>query len=138
MSDDKIAEIRARHSRDDRWRNLPSMICPQAHDDRALLLAEIERLNKDLATQQGCCDGAAAQDAHVRQEREEHRAEVDRLRAEIKRLRAALRWYADPRNHFPVERRSPGAPDPAVIFVEEPPIMLDGGERARRALEGKP
>lgn len=64
--------------------------------------------------------------------------ELKWLRAEIERLRAALRWYADPRNHFPVERRSPGDPDPAVIFVEEPPIMLDGGERARRALEGKP
>ena len=57
---------------------------------------------------------------------------------EIERLRAALRWYADPRNHFPVERRSPGDPDPAVIFVEEPPIMSDGGKRARKALEGKP
>ena len=64
--------------------------------------------------------------------------EIEDLRAEIERLHKALRWYADPRNHFPVERRSPGAPDPAVIFVEEPPIMLDGGERARRALEGKP
>ena len=64
--------------------------------------------------------------------------EIADLRAEIERLREALRWYADPRNHFPVERRSPGDPDPAVIFVEEPPIMLDGGERARRALEGKP
>ena len=30
-----------------------------------------ERLRADLATQQGCCDGAAAQDAHVRREREE-------------------------------------------------------------------
>lgn len=64
--------------------------------------------------------------------------EIERLRAEIERLRAALRWYADPRNHFPVERRSPGDPDPAVIFVEEPPIMSDGGKRARKALEGKP
>lgn len=64
--------------------------------------------------------------------------EIRRQRVENERLRAALRWYADPRNHFPVERRSPGAPDPAVIFVEEPPIMLDGGERARRALEDKP
>jgi hypothetical protein len=41
---------------------------------------EIERLRADLAIQHGCCDGAAAQDAHVRQEREEHRAEVERLR----------------------------------------------------------
>ena len=58
--------------------------------------------------------------------------------AEIERLREALRWYADPRNHFPVDRRNPGDPDPAVIFVEEPPIMIDGGTRAREALEGKP
>ena len=64
--------------------------------------------------------------------------EIEKQRAEIERLRAALRWYADPRNHFPVERRSPGDPDPAVIFVEEPPIMSDGGRRARNALEGKP
>lgn len=64
-------------------------------------------------------------------------AEVDRRGAEIERLRAALRWYADPRNHFPVERRSPGDPDPAVVFVEEPPIMDDCGRRARAALEGE-
>lgn len=48
MSDDNIEIIRARHLRDDRWRNLPSMICPQAHDDRALLLAEVERLRAAL------------------------------------------------------------------------------------------
>lgn len=47
------------------------------------LADEIERLRADLATQQGCCDGAAAQDAHVRQEREEHKAEVERLRAKV-------------------------------------------------------
>jgi hypothetical protein len=85
----------------------------------------------EIITLLGCCDGAAAQDSHVRREREEHRVEVERLRE-------ALIWYADTRNHFPVERRSPGDPDPAVIFVEEPPIMSDGGRRARVALEGKP
>lgn len=93
---DKIAKIRERHLHDERWRNGPSMISPQSHDDRALLLAEVER------------------------------------------QRAALRWYADPRNHFPVEHRRPGDPDPAVIFLEEPPIMDDCGKRARNALEGKP
>lgn len=51
-----------------------------------LMRAEIERLNKDLLAQNACCDGAAAQDAHVRREREEHRAEVDRLREDIERL----------------------------------------------------
>lgn len=60
-----------------------------------------------------------------------------RHRAEVERLRAALRWYADPRNHFPVERRSPGDPDPAVVFIERPPIMDDCGRRARKALEGE-
>ena len=120
---DKIEEIRARHALSASWSN--------GYSDRATLLAEIERLRADLATKQGCCDGAAAQDAHVRQEREEHKAEVEKLRA-------ALIWYADPRNHFHVERRNPGDPDPAVVFIEEPPIMNDGGHRARNALKGKP
>jgi hypothetical protein len=60
--------------------------------------------------------------------------EAYKLRAEIEKLRAALRWYADPRNHFPVEHRRPGDPDPAVVFMEEPPIMSDCGRRARKAL----
>ena len=46
---DKIAEIKERHLHDDRWRNGPSMISAQAHDDRATLLAEVERLRADLA-----------------------------------------------------------------------------------------
>jgi hypothetical protein len=46
MSDDtpKLAEIRERHKKDARWHCGPSMICPQAHDDRAFLLNEITRL----------------------------------------------------------------------------------------------
>lgn len=43
MSEDKIAEIRARHSRDDRWRNT----LPQMHEDRATLLAEMDRQRAD-------------------------------------------------------------------------------------------
>lgn len=97
---DKIAEIRARHARHElvgssgsvidttgfSW-TIPGLV---AHADRATLLAEVDRLRADLATQHGCCDGAASQDAHVRQEREEHRAEVERLRAEIERMRAEV------------------------------------------------
>ena len=97
---------------------------------QARMQEEINDLREALAIQQGCCDGAAAQDAHIRREREEHRAEVERLRA-------SLSWYADQRNHFPVERRNPGDPDPAVIILDEPPILLDGGTLARIALEGK-
>lgn len=44
MSDDKIAEIRARHLREDRWSYSPS---PQMHADRATLLAEVDRLRAD-------------------------------------------------------------------------------------------
>lgn len=66
------------------------------------------------------------------------RAKIERQRAKIERLCEALRWYADQRNYFPVERRSPGDPDPAVVFVDEPAIMTDWGRRARNALEGKP
>jgi hypothetical protein len=60
------------------------------------------------------------------------------LLAEAERLRETLRWYADQRNHFPVEHRRRGDPDPAVVFVDEPAIMTDCGRRAREALEGNP
>lgn len=56
---DKIAEIRKRHLREDRWSYSPS---PQMHDDRATLLAEVDR----------------------------QRAEIERLRAEIDGLEAEL------------------------------------------------
>lgn len=82
---DWIAEIRSRHVNDERWRNSPSMICPQQHNDRAALLVEIERLrafNVNAARETLEAVGKAADDA-----REEMRAEVDRLRAENERLR---------------------------------------------------
>ena len=56
--------------------------------------AEIERLRADLATQQGCCDGAAAQDAHIRREREEHRAQIERLREALLDIESGD--YSDP------------------------------------------
>ena len=99
---DKIAEIRARHSRDDRWRNLPSMICPQAHDDRALLLAEIEKqradnerlFNEDTKTRHAlggwvwvCPDGG---DEPTHERVAAVVAEVERLRWEIDGLEAEL------------------------------------------------
>jgi chromosome segregation ATPase len=83
--EDKIAEIRRRHEEGGIGK-LPMAALAEAHDDRATLLAEIERLRADLATQQGCCDGAAAQDAHIRREREEHRAKIERLRSDNERL----------------------------------------------------
>lgn len=92
MTNDKIAEIRARH---DAVNNVLRG-ASQMHDDRGYLLAEVER------------------------------------------LREALRWYADLSNHLPVERRNPGDPDPAVVVLDEPPILRDNGTLARAALEAKP
>lgn len=48
MTDDKIAEIRARHERDNRYGD---GLYPGAHKDRAALLAEVERLQQKLAIQ---------------------------------------------------------------------------------------
>jgi hypothetical protein len=48
MSDIYLTEIRERHRKDARWHCGPSMICPQAHDDRAFLLNEITRLRAGL------------------------------------------------------------------------------------------
>lgn len=42
-----LTEIRARHEKDQRWHCGPSMICPQSHEDRAFLLAEIARLRAE-------------------------------------------------------------------------------------------
>jgi len=74
-------------------------VCPDGgdeptHERVAAVVAEVDRLRADLATQQGCCDGAAAQDAHIRQEREEHRAEVEKLRAENERMHASFKNLA--------------------------------------------
>lgn len=60
------------------------------NDEMKKLRAENERLRADLAIQQGCCDGAAAQDAHVRQEREEHRTEIERLHDHIDLLKEKI------------------------------------------------
>lgn len=86
--------------------------------------AEIEKLRADLALERSRI---------VLQ-----RGEIEKMRAKNEKMRAALLWYADSSNHFPVEHRRPGDADPAVIFVEEPPIMIDNGRRARKALEVKP
>ena len=108
MSDDKIAEIRARHLRDDRWCYSPS---PQMHDDRATLLAEIER----------------------------QRAEIERLRAKIKwlieddeRLHYVLYRIANPPPFAdcPVER--------AQNATRGEHLRREAFDGIRRALEGKP
>ena len=92
----------------------------RAVDNEPFMLGGEHDLLKDalreITTLLGCCDGAAAQDAHIRREREEHRAEVEKLREENERLREMMLDIA-------VELRG-----------EEPRIVF----RIRKALEGKP
>ena len=52
---------------------------------------------------------------------------MDEVRAENERLRAALAWYADPENYLT------GFDKPGQIVWN---VMYEGGERARKALEG--
>lgn len=55
---------------------------------------------------------------------------ISRQNEKIQRLRDGLCWYADPRNHSPLEIRRSGDP-----VENNSPVMLDCGERARKALE---
>lgn len=104
----------------------------RAVDNEPFMLGGEHDLLKDalmeITTLLGCCDGAAAQDAHVRREREEHRAEVDRQRAEIERLRAALEG---------IDALNPDALD-ALVASDLRVIVAQMGDLARGALEGKP
>lgn len=63
----EIDEIRAQHELTDRWVGTPYLLYPKTHEDRATLLAEVDRLTR---------------------ERDEARVEVERLRKEAERLRA--------------------------------------------------
>lgn len=47
---EKIEEIRARHEQVESWRSTLSMDHPQAHDDRAYLLTEVDRLRAENNT----------------------------------------------------------------------------------------
>lgn len=137
MSDDKIAEIRKRHSRDERWRYSPSMICPQMHDDRATLLAEvdsqraeIERLreNVDRAGKEAeRADRLRAEIARVKADEKKSREKNEKLRAEIERMREAM---TDMLSGWRYIRETYG--DLAGVGWDRVE------QKARNALEGKP
>lgn len=118
MTEDGIAAIKARHLRDDWWRNSPSMLSPQMHDDRGALLAEVERLRAELYEERltvatvvslkamekrleeendmlrrQARKASRSRDAVVRM-RERLLAEVERLRADAAALREALKQAA--------------------------------------------
>lgn len=58
-------------------------------------------------------------------------AEIEKQRVENERLREALRFYADEIRYKPTSRHMCGHSTGRAI-------LLDGGDRARNALEGKP
>lgn len=98
---DKVEDIREKHLRDELWRYSPSMICPQAHDDRATLLAEIDRLRAEVERLTGIAKQVAETLSATttkmdRLDKDNARLSHDRayLLAENDRLRAPLRWYA--------------------------------------------
>jgi hypothetical protein len=78
---DKIAEIRARHEINDRYRGWH----PGAHKDRAALLAEVERLQGLL---NGFSRDMVEEIERLTRELNEARAEVERLREVIRTIRA--------------------------------------------------
>jgi uncharacterized small protein (DUF1192 family) len=117
------------------------------HRDREWLLAEVERLRADLAVQRGCCDGAAAQDAHIRQEREEHRAEIERLRAEVEHGHRAHKIACEGGDLLrdeiksllaEVERLRTGLHRISLASQNSMSSKEECGRIAREALEGKP
>lgn len=94
MTNDKIAEIRARHEELDAWLKETRGVGPAAaHTDRATLLAEVEKLR--IAMAPGLHANAWAQSATARAARAKAAAEKQaekaaHLEAEVERLRAAL------------------------------------------------
>ena len=116
----------------------------QLSEERDYAWGEVEKLRADLATQQGCCDGAAAQDAHVRREREEHKAEVEKLRSEIERMRDVLRRvvvYPSGDRAARVAFVSVGCQvsfplHPQTTWALE--LLVEFDQARRKALEGKP
>ena len=85
IGDEEFALIKRQNERNAKYLHRMGRDGVRAHRHRTALLAEVDRLRAEIAVQQGCCDGAAAQDAHIRQEREEHRSEIEKLRAEVER-----------------------------------------------------
>ena len=96
---DKIEEIRARHLREDRWCYSPS---PQMHDDRATLLAEVEKLraenerlyNEDTKTRHAlkgwafvCPDGG---DEPTHERVAAVVAEIEQLRSELALMKSGF------------------------------------------------
>ena len=115
MNDNKIAEIRARYEEDEQFWKPAGDSRPRNLIDRGILLAEVQRLRLEVK--------------HLRQARNDALAGGDILKRVIERLREALMFYADRRLYRTTTVHMCG-------HSVGQPVTIDGGERARKALEG--
>ena len=100
MTDDFISDIRKRHECDamiaDHLLHFPehywmhARAGQKAHDDRAFLLAEVERLQQKLAIQ---AMALLAEVERLTRDRDEARAEVERLREALRDALDGLRYW---------------------------------------------
>lgn len=123
----------------------------RAVDNEPFMLGGEHDLLKDalreITTLLGCCDGAAAQDAHIRRERAERWAEIKNLRANNKRMRELLSAIQIDTNAdgSVCLTLSPSAYPGIIAVVHLGSQKLMAGTAAmlfdelrRKALEGKP
>lgn len=140
---DEIQEIRARHLRDERWRYSPSMICPQMHDDRAFLLAEVDRQRAETERLRAANKELVAGIDNISRR---NREEIERLRAEIERMKRdsdeacdesnpvqkPVAWRNKNWGHFTINPIASNHPDWEPLYTEQQT------RQRRNALEGKP
>jgi len=79
---DTIEDIRARHLIDSQWRGGWAESGTQLHEDRAALLAEVDRQREEIFVVRRYAE-------QLTRERDEARAEVERLRGTIRQVALA-------------------------------------------------
>ena len=150
MSNDKIEEIRKRHEEGGIGK-LPMAALAEAHDDRATLLAEVDRLRADVERLTGLSKQLAEglgdeirrfDDELLKNDRLD--AENDRLLAENERLRDVLRRVSVHPSGDRAARVAFVSVGCQVSFPLHPQttwaleLLVEFDQARRAALEGKP
>lgn len=146
MSDEKIAEIRKRHAFADEHKSVIrpsgfSWTIPgwQAHNDRATLLAEIERLRAEKDLDASSMVLQRQEIERLTRERAEARAEVERLRAALKPFSEFYLWPDDAGEWTANDVRSDEDWDEERNDAKTDDVFIKRGHirAARKALEAK-